>query len=133
MLEFGKDLLDRVEVGAVGRQEDEVGAACSDGGAGRLALVTAEVVQHDDISRRQRRSQDLLHIEPEELAVYGAVNDPGRVDAVMAQSGDEGQGLPVAEGRAGLQALALGSQPRRGAMLDFTQVSSMSTRRSGAI
>ena len=42
--ELGKDLLDRVEVGTVGRQEEELGSGRSDGPAHGLSLVTAEVV-----------------------------------------------------------------------------------------
>ena len=39
MLELGEDLLDRVEIGAVGRQKDEVGAFGSNDGAGGFAFV----------------------------------------------------------------------------------------------
>ena len=102
VLELGEDLFDGVEVGAVGRQEDQVSAPGSDGGAGGLGFVAAEVVQNDDIAWREGRGEDLLDIEEEEFAVDRAVDHPGRIDAVMAQGGDEGQGLPVAVGRIGL-------------------------------
>jgi hypothetical protein len=45
MFELGEDLFDGIEIGAVGRQEDEVSAFGSDDGAGGLAFVAAEVVR----------------------------------------------------------------------------------------
>ena len=95
MLEFGEDLFDRVEVGAVGRQEDEVSAPGPDGGARRLALVAAEIVQDDDVARRKRWGQNALNVEPEELPVDRPIDDPGRVDAVMTPPQSE-QAKPVA-------------------------------------
>ncbi len=50
VLELCEDLLDRVQVGAVGRQEDEVRASGSDGGPRGLALVAAQVVHDDDVA-----------------------------------------------------------------------------------
>jgi len=46
-LELGEDLLDRIEIGRVGRQEQQVGACGVGGFAHGAALVRAEVV-HDD-------------------------------------------------------------------------------------
>jgi hypothetical protein len=108
VFELGEDLFDGVQVGAVGRQEDQVRAPGSDGGAGGLALVAAEVVQDDHVAGSQRRGEDLLDVEAEELAVDRTVDHPGRIDAVVAQGGDEGQGLPVAVGRIGPQATPSG-------------------------
>ena len=51
MFEFGEHLFDGIEVGAVGRQEDEVRAFGSGDGASGLAFVAAEVIQDDDIAR----------------------------------------------------------------------------------
>lgn len=78
-------------------------------GAGRadrlphgLAFVAAEVVHHHHVAGRERRDQDALDIGAEDVAVHRAVEDPGRVDPVVAQGGDEGGGIPVPEGsRAG--------------------------------
>ena len=52
VFELGEDLFDGIEVGAVGRQEDEVSAFGSDDGASGLTFVAAEIVQDDDIARR---------------------------------------------------------------------------------
>ena len=62
MFELGEDLFDGIEVGAVGRQKDEVGAFVSDDGAGGLAFVAAEVVQNNDIAGREGRGEDFLDV-----------------------------------------------------------------------
>ena len=49
-LEFGEGLLDWVEVGAVGRQKDELGAGVPDCTADRAGFVAAEIVHHHDIA-----------------------------------------------------------------------------------
>jgi hypothetical protein len=50
MVELREDLLDRIEVGAVGRQEDHVRASAPDRGASGLGLVAAQVVHDHDIA-----------------------------------------------------------------------------------
>ena len=105
MFKFGKDLLDRIEVGTVGRQEEQMGSRGTDGVAGGLTLVTAEVIEDDDLAFCQGGGQHFLDIEREELAVDGAVDDPGRADPVVTQRCDEGHCLPVAEGRRCLKTL----------------------------
>jgi len=95
VLELGEELLDRVEVGAVGRQEEEMGADRPDGAAGGLSLVACEVVEDDDVAFGEGRPENLLDVEGEELAVDRAVDDPGCVDAIASQGGDEGERLPM--------------------------------------
>jgi len=43
MFELGEDLLDGIEIGAIGRQEEELGAGGADGAADERALVAAEI------------------------------------------------------------------------------------------
>ena len=74
-----------------------------DDGAGGLAFVAAEVVQDDDVSLREGRGENLLDVEEEGFAVDRSIDHPRRIDPVMAQRGDEGQGLPMAVGRVGLK------------------------------
>src|ERR1700690_1218736 len=68
----------------------------------RIALRTAfplwepRFVEGHDVSRLQRRHQDLFDIGVEALAVDGPVEQAGRVDAVVAQGGEESRGLPLA-------------------------------------
>ena len=54
MFELGEDLFDGIEVGAVGRQEDEVGAFGSDDGAAAFPLWLPRVIQDDDIAGGER-------------------------------------------------------------------------------
>jgi hypothetical protein len=69
----------------------------------------------------------------EALAVDGPVEQAGRVDAVVAQGGEESRGLPFALRDLVDEALSLGAQPRRRIMLVFVQVSSMKTSRLGSM
>jgi hypothetical protein len=52
-LELGEGLLDRIEIGAVGRQIDRAGAAGLDRLAHAHDLVAAEIVQDDYLFARQ--------------------------------------------------------------------------------
>jgi hypothetical protein len=61
-LELGEDLLDRVEVGVVGGQEEEFGAGSADGVADGLALVRSQIVHDDDVARREFGRQTLFDI-----------------------------------------------------------------------
>ena len=70
----------------------------ADGIAGWLALVTAKVVEDDDLALCQGGRQHLLDVEGEEFAVDGTVDDPRGADPVVAQRRDEGHGLPMTEG-----------------------------------
>ena len=88
-------MLDRISVGAVGRQANEGGATGLDGVAHTGDLVTAEIVQDDDIARPKRRREHLLDLGAEDVAVDGAVDDQWRGEAVGAQAGNEGRGFPV--------------------------------------
>jgi hypothetical protein len=94
--ELGEDLLDGVEVGRVFRQEDEAGSDIPDRLAHRLSPVGAEIVEDHDVARLQRRDEELFDIGVEALAVDGPVEQAGRVDAVVAQGGEESRGLPLA-------------------------------------
>jgi hypothetical protein len=63
MFEFGEDLLDRVEVGAVGWQEEQMRSRGPDGVADRLALVAAECPSSDNLRlvRRYAKGGSLAH------------------------------------------------------------------------
>ena len=71
MLELGEELLDRVEVGAVGRQKEHVGTRLADGASRRLAFVAAEIVEDDDIAFGECRSQYLLDVEVKSSPLMG--------------------------------------------------------------
>ena len=102
--------------------------------AHRLSFVGSEIVEDDDVARLQRRHEELIDIGAETLAVDGSVKQAGRVDAVVAQGGEERRGLPTCPAgpcRRG----ALSSAPSREALSCWSssQVSSMKTRRRGSM
>jgi hypothetical protein len=51
-LEFGEDLLDVIEIGAGGRQNERLGADRADGSMHSLVFVAAEIVDDDDVAGR---------------------------------------------------------------------------------
>ena len=71
-----------------------------------LALMRAEVVQDDDVARPEHGNEDLVDVEPERLPVDGPVQQPGRVDPVVPQGGQERPGFPVGMGHLGPPALS---------------------------
>lgn len=85
----------------------------------RWPLVAAEIVQHHNIAGRQGWGEDLFHIDGEELAVDRSVDHPRRINAIMAQGGDEGLGLPVSEGGIGFQASPSRSPAPQGRHIGF--------------
>ena len=96
VLELGEELLDRVQVWAIGRQENQMGTCGPDGVPCAAPFVAAQVVENDDVACRQGRHEHLLDIGCEQLAIDGTVDHPGCIDAVVPQGGDEGQCFPVA-------------------------------------
>ena len=95
-LELGEDLLDRIEVGRIFGQKHEARPDGSDGLSHRLSLVGAEIVEDDDVAWLEGRREELFDIGAEAFAVNGAVEQTGRIDAVIAQGGKKRRGLPAA-------------------------------------
>jgi hypothetical protein len=95
-LEFGKDLLHRVDVGAAGRQEQRMRTGCADGSAHHKAFVAAAIIEHDDVAGRQCRHEDLDHPGEENGAIDRTVDDAGCGDAACPQPGQEGHRRPTA-------------------------------------
>jgi hypothetical protein len=62
----------------------------------RLSFVGSEVIEDHHVARLDGRDEDLLDIGAETLAVDGSIKQAGRVDAVVAQGGEESRGLPLA-------------------------------------
>ncbi len=98
-----------------------------------LSFVRAEIVEDDDVAWFEGRNQELLDVGEKALAVDGSVEQAGRLDAIVAQGGEESRGLPVPVRDLVDQPLPFGAQPRRRVMLVFVQVSSIKTRRLGSI
>ena len=110
-LEFGECHLDRIEIRRIGRQVEKDRAPGLDRGADALDLVGGQVVDHDDVALRQARSQHFLNIDQEGFAVHRSIQHPRRDQAVAAQSGRKGGGLPMPEGRLADQPLATTAAP----------------------
>ena len=96
-LEFGEDLFDRIEIRAVGWEEQEPGSYGPDGLAHGLTLVAAQIVHDYDVAGRERGYEELLHISGEELAVDRPIEHAGSIDPVVSQRRHEGQRLPLAK------------------------------------
>jgi hypothetical protein len=105
-LEFGKDHLDRIEVRAVGRQEQQVCAGISYCPTHSNAFVAAQIVEHDDVARPQGWHQELCHPCQEQAAIDGAVKNAGGNKAVGSQGGQERHGGPARVRHRGDQTLS---------------------------
>src|ERR1700677_1455192 len=77
-LEFGEGVLDRIEVGTVGRKIEKPGASGFAGIADAYALVRSEVVHDDDISGLPSRDEELLHIGLKPSAIDRSGYNHGR-------------------------------------------------------
>ena len=95
-LELGEQLLDRVQIGAVGGQVEERGAGRGDRLADAIDPVRGQVVEHHDIARLERGRQELLHIGAEGDAGHWPVQHQRCDDAALPEPSDEGRGAPVA-------------------------------------
>src|SRR5205809_3148860 len=110
-LELGEELLDRVEIRAVGRQVEQYCACGFDRLSDTGNLMRAEIVHDDDIAEREGGNEELLDVSAEGLAVDRTVDDAGCRDLVVAQSGEKGAGLPTTVRDVGDQPLAASSSP----------------------
>ena len=79
VLELREDLFDGIEIGAVGREEEEPGTGFADGGPDGHSLVAAEIVHDDDIAGPEAGNKHLLDIEQEALAIDGPSKTQGAV------------------------------------------------------
>jgi hypothetical protein len=95
--------------------------------------VGAETIEDGDVARLQGRRQELIDIGAETLAVDGSVKQAGRVDAVVAKSGEKSRGFPLPCGTLSTRRFPFGAEPRSLVMLVLVQVSSMKTRRPGSM
>ena len=112
-LSLAKGVLDGVEVGTVGREEQQAGACGLDQGAGAGSLVAREVVHHDDVAGAQLEDEHLLDIDLEGIAVDRPGEHEGRDHAAHGQGADKGRRLPVPVREAHAQTLAARAAPVR--------------------
>jgi hypothetical protein len=109
-LQFRKSHLDRVQVGRVARQETQRGALGLDRFPDFRALVRGEIVDQDDVARRERWSKHFFDISEETFAIDRAVEDEGTGDAIMAKRGHESRRLPMPMRRLGVKPSGLDEQ-----------------------
>jgi hypothetical protein len=84
VLELGEDLLDRVQVWRVWRQEQQSGADAPNGTTHGGSLVAGEIVHDHDIARRECRDEALFDLIKEAVSVDWLIDDTGCVDPVTA-------------------------------------------------
>ncbi len=75
--EFGESHFDGIEVGAVGRQEQQPSASAPEDGLGFFTFMGWEVIEDDDIAFSNLRSQLGLDIGVEDHTVHGSIDDKG--------------------------------------------------------
>lgn len=101
--EFGEHHLDGIEIGAIRRQEEQMGPGLADGLAGGLSFVASQIIEDNDVTGLQGWCQGLLHPGGEGRSIDGAIEDQGSDDPVMAQARQKGQSFPMAVGNLGEQ------------------------------
>src|SRR5580704_3357670 len=76
-LEFGKEVLDGIEVRRIRGQEKQGGAAGFNSLAHAGNFVAAEIIDHNHVSRLKRWAENLADIFQERLSIHGSVQEPG--------------------------------------------------------
>ena len=78
VFEFGECQLDRIEIGAVGRQEQQVRAGASDETRRLIALMARQIVEDHRVALVQLGEEDAFDIRQETFAVDRPVQHKGR-------------------------------------------------------
>ena len=94
--EFGKELLDRIEIRTVRREVEKNCFARLDSLADARNLVNADVVHDDDVAALESGSEDLFDVGQEALAIHRPIQQQGRRDAIVAQRRNKGRCFPMA-------------------------------------
>ena len=102
-LQLGEGLLDRVHVGAVGRQIAQFGAGGLDEFFDSRPFMGGQIVHDDDIARRERWDETCFHPFLEESGVDRPIEDLLRFKPAQAQAGDKRDRLVMAVRNGGAQ------------------------------
>ena len=78
---------------------------------GTVAVVGRQIVEANNIAFLKGRGELRFDVLLECITVQGALDHPGRGQAVTAQSGNEGHGFPMTMGNGGNHPLASGTAP----------------------
>ena len=103
--ELVKGHLNRVEIWRVWRQEEEPTALRPECGSGLDVFVCGEVVADHDRSGLNFWHQTLADVGCKSLPIHCSSDDPGRDEALVGQSGDEGLRSACPEGSIHFQPL----------------------------
>ena len=130
LIQLGESHLDRVQVGRIRGQEDQVTSLGAQQVMDATGFVGRQGVGHDNLSGPEGRSELVRDVGLETVPVHRTVKDPRCHQTILGKARDKGLGVPVAEGGMVDQALADGGQPVVLTRLVFRLVSSMNTSRS---
>jgi hypothetical protein len=96
--------------------------------------MAAQVIEDDEVTVLQCGAQELLDLCKEELSIHGSINHHESGQMMVAQAGDKGCCLPIAEGcRTDAPATLRSTRPWLRVMLAVAQVSSKNTSFSTSI
>ncbi len=93
--EFGKDLLNGIEVGAVGGQIEQARPDSLNRLAHACDFMTGEIVHDDAVAGVQGGREDLFDISDKAGAINRPIQDRRGGEVLRAQGGNEGGRLPV--------------------------------------
>ena len=96
--EFGKDLLNGIEVGTVGGQIEQARSDSLNRLPHPCDFMTGQIVHDDAVARLQGGRQDLFDIGHTARAIDRPIQDRRGGEGVGAQSGNEGGRFPVSVG-----------------------------------
>ena len=97
--QFREGLLDRIEVGTVGRQKSDLRPGGFDSRAHLWLLMDGEIVEHDDIAWPERRCQHLLYVGAKAGGVDRPIEHGRRSDPLGPEGGHDRVRLPMAARR----------------------------------
>ena len=92
-------MLDGVQIGRVGRQEEHLCTCGADCFPDACALVAARIIHDDDIAGRKRGDEELLDPGSKALSVDRTIEHAWGIDPIGAKGGDKGQRGPFAKWR----------------------------------
>ena len=114
VFEFGEDLLDGVQIGAIWRQEQQPCADAADGRTDGRPLVAAQIVHDDNVACPERGQEELFDIIEEARRVDRLIENAGRIDPVATQGRQERHRAPVAVRHFGKEPLTFGCPAAQG-------------------
>lgn len=93
--EFGESHLDRIEIGAVGRQEQQARAGTGDEARRFVVLMARQVVEDHRVAFAQNGDENLLDIGEEALGVDRSVEHKGGNQPLAGEASKKRRRLPM--------------------------------------